>query len=285
MLSENLGALVREAGVTVLWLTAALFHRQIDENPEAFHGLGTVIAGGDVVFVSHVRRLMAAVPGCRIVNGYGPTEATTFTCTHRITPGEDLGESIPIGRPIQNVTVRILDESGTPVPEGTPGELCIGGAGVARGYWRRPELTEAKFVHDPLGGGTRLYRSGDLARRRADGVIEFLGRMDGQFKLRGYRVEPGEIENALTSHPQVRQAAVAVRINHLGDARLIAYVVAAGAPPPDRRRLRAHLRERLPSYLVPAVFVMLAALPITPNGKTDRGALPTPDWTRKETYV
>ncbi len=182
------------------------------------------------------------------------------------------------------MAVHLVDESGAPVPDGAAGELLIGGAGVGRGYWARTELTAERFVPDPDGGGL-LYRSGDLARRRPDGVLEFLGRIDGQFKLRGYRIEPGEVENVLTAHPAVRRAAVAVRDNHLGDARLIAYVVPADGAALDRRGLRAYVRDRLPSYMVPAVFLDLPELPITANGKTDRTALPTPDWKRKDVYV
>jgi len=286
LLSDTVAELVRDHGITVLWLTAGLFHRQIDERPDAFRGLRYALAGGDVLSVDHIRRLWAAVPGCRVVNGYGPTEATTFTCTHRVTEADLAGPAVPIGVPIQNVTVHILGNDGEPVPDGAAGELCAGGAGVARGYWRRPELSMAKFVPDTFSpnGGT-LYRTGDRARRRPDGVIEFLGREDGQVKLRGHRVEPGEIENTLSAHPGVRQVAVAARVNNQGDDRLIAYVVPAGTAPPDRRGFRAYLRERLPAYMIPAVFVILDELPITANGKTDRAALPTPDWTRKDTYV
>jgi amino acid adenylation domain-containing protein len=287
VLSADLTALVSGTGITVLWLTAALFHRQIDEDAGAFRGLRTVIAGGDVLSVSHVRKLMALAPGCAIVNGYGPTEATTFTCAHTIDGDRDLEPSIPIGRPIQNVTVHIVGADGEPVPDGETGELLIGGGGVARGYWRRPELTAARFVPDTLGRDPdgRLYRSGDLARRRPDGAIEFLGRIDGQFKLRGYRIEPGEIENLLTGQPGVRQAAVAVRDNNAGDARLVAYLVLDEGAELDRRHLRGAVRERLPSYMVPAVFLAVAELPVTANGKTDRKSLPVPDWKRKEIYV
>jgi len=284
VLAADLGPLVRDFGVTVLWLTAALFHRQVDADITAFRGLRTLLSGGDVLSVSHVRRVLAEVPWVRLVNGYGPTEATTFTSTYAIAPGEDFAGSVPIGKPIQNVTVHLVDESGAPVPDGAAGELLIGGAGVGRGYWARTELTAERFVPDPNGGGL-LYRSGDLARRRPDGVLEFLGRIDGQFKLRGYRIEPGEVENVLTAHPAVRRAAVAVRDNHLGDARLIAYVVPADGVALDRRGLRAYVRDRLPSYMVPAVFLDLPELPITANGKTDRTALPTPDWKRKDVYV
>jgi amino acid adenylation domain-containing protein len=283
VLPEELAELVRRHGITVLWLTAALFHRQVDERPDTFRSLRWALAGGDVLSVDHVRRLLAAVPGCRLRNGYGPTEATTFTCVHAVTGADVAAGGIPIGRPIRGATVRLLDRRGGPVPDGGTGELCIGGAGVARGYWRRPELTATRFVPDGAGG--ILYRSGDLARRRPDGVLEFLGRTDGQFKLRGYRVEPGEVESALAGHPAVRQAAVAVRTNHLGDARLVAYLVTDVPDALDRRELRGWLARRLPAWLVPAMFVVLPAIPVTANGKTDRGALPAPDWTRKDTYV
>ncbi len=284
--TDELGELLRDKGVTVLWLTAALFHRQIDADPRALAGLRTVLAGGDVLSVPHVRALRAAAPGLQIVNGYGPTETTTFACCHRIAPDEELNGTVPIGRPLQNVVVHIVDADGKPAPDGTAGELWIGGGGVSRGYWQRPELTTQKFVTDAGGalGGGRYYRSGDQARRRPDGVVEFLGRLDDQFKLRGFRIEPGEIENALAEHPQVRTAAVGIRESHLGDRRLVAWVVPSGESL-DKRALREHLRERVPEHMIPAGFVALAELPITANGKTDRRALPEPDWRSKALYV
>jgi amino acid adenylation domain-containing protein len=284
--TDELGELLRDKGITVLWLTAALFHRQIDADAQALAGLRTVLAGGDVLSVPHVRRLRAATPGLRIVNGYGPTEATTFACCHHIAADEELSGTVPIGRPLQNVVVQIVDADGKPVPDGTAGELWIGGAGVSRGYWRRPDLTAEKFVTDAGGtlGGGRYYRSGDQARRRPDGVVEFLGRLDDQLKLRGFRIEPGEIENALAEHPQVRTAAVGIRESHLGDRRLEAWVVPSGETL-DKRALREHLRERVPEHMIPAGFVSLLELPITANGKTDRKALPEPDWRSKALYV
>lgn len=283
--AEELGDLLVETGISVLWLTAALFHRQIDVDVKALAGLHTVISGGDVLSVSHIRTLQAAVPDCRIVNGYGPTETTTFATCHHIMPGNDLSQTVPIGRPIQNVSVHIVDDAGQPAPDGTPGELWIGGAGVSRGYWRRPELTEKAFVVPGWDGTAgRFYRSGDRALRRPDGVIEFLGRLDDQFKLRGFRVEPGEIESVLAEHWQVRRAAVGVRENHLGDRSLVAWVVSAGHEL-DRRSLRAHLRKRVPEHMIPAGFVSLAELPITSNGKIDRRALPEPEWMSKSLYI
>ncbi|MFC7263280.1 amino acid adenylation domain-containing protein [Streptomyces lutosisoli] len=281
---QELGALLRERRISVLWLTAALFHRQIDFSPESLSGARVVLAGGDVLSVEHVRKLRAAAPDLEIVNGYGPTEATTFSVCHRIAPDEEFAHSVPIGVPIQGASAELRDESGTAVDEGVEGaegELWIAGAGVAHGYWRRPDLTAERFVAD--AAGRTWYRTGDLARRRADGVLEFLGRIDGQFKLRGHRVEPGEIENLLAAHPQVRQAAVGVRDNLVGDPKLVAWVTTTG--PLDRKALRAYVRERLPEYMVPTVFATVDALPVTANGKVDRPALPTPDWRRKENYV
>ncbi|MER5638845.1 amino acid adenylation domain-containing protein [Kitasatospora sp. NPDC002227] len=274
----ELAVLLRERGITVLWLTAALFHRQIDADPASLAGLRTVLAGGDVLSTEHVRRLLAAAPGLEVVNGYGPTEATTFSLCHRIAPGEDFTTSVPIGRPLQNVLVELRGPAG-PAEEG---ELWVAGAGVSLGYWQRPELTAERFVPD--AEGRIWYRTGDLARRRPDGVVEFLGRLDGQFKLHGQRVESGEIENVLAEHPEVRQAAVAVRTNHLGDPRLVAWLTLA-AGELHRRELRSFLRERLPDHMVPALFATVEELPVTANGKVDRRALPDPDWKSKALYL
>ncbi len=281
--AEELGDLLRANEISILWLTAALFHRQIDVDVTAFKGLHTVLSGGDVLSVPHVRQLREAVPELQVVNGYGPTETTTFATCHRIGADEDLGGTVPIGVQLQNVEVVIVGAEGKPVEPGTAGELWIGGAQVARGYWKRPDLTEEKFVRGSWNG-ERYYRTGDQARTRADGVVEFLGRMDDQFKLRGFRIEPGEVENALTEHPQVRTAAVGVRTHPAGDRRLVAWVVPSGEVL-DKRSLRAHLRARMPEHMVPAGFVVVDELPITGNGKTDRKALPEPDWSSKSLYV
>jgi amino acid adenylation domain-containing protein len=283
--AAELSRLLGDHGVTVLWLTAALFHRQIDADVTAFAGLRTALAGGDVLSVTHVDKLRAALPDLRIVNGYGPTETTTFACCHRIGATEDLGNAVPIGRPLQNASVHVVDERGRPVPAGTPGELWIGGAGVARGYWRRPDLTAARFVTGTWPGASgRYYRSGDRARLRPDGVVEFLGRLDDQFKLRGFRIEPGEVENTLTRHPHVSGAAVGVRDHPQGERKLVAWIVPTGAGL-DRRAIRAFLRQRLPDYMIPAAFVAVEALPITANGKVDRTSLQTPDWTSRSIYI
>jgi len=295
---REIGALIEEKGVTTLWLTAGLFHRMVDEELEALGGLRQLLAGGDVLSVAHVGRALEAHPGLRLINGYGPTENSTFTCCHTVRP-EDTGgpslpverpvarnrASIPIGRPVANTTAYVLDRAGRPCALGVPGELYTGGDGVARGYLGRPALTAERFVPDPFSTrpGTRLYRTGDRVRRREDGTLEFLGRIDQQVKVRGFRVEPGEVEAALKAHPHVGDAVVAARADGGAEKRLVAYVVASNGVPPDPAELTRMLAARLPAHLVPSAFVVLGAIPLTPNGKIDRRALPAPE-AQAETY-
>ena len=243
-----------------------------------------LLIGGEALSVSHVRRGLELLPGTRIINGYGPTESTTFTCCYPIP--RELPEgvvSIPIGRPIGNTQTYIVDEGLRPVPLGVVGELYIAGDGLARGYLNRPDLTAAKFVPDPFAAepGGRLYRTGDLVRYLADGNIEFLGRKDHQVKLRGFRIELGEIESVLERHPRVKDAVVIVREDHPGDKRLVAYLTAPDGEV-DTAELRHHLKGKLPDYMVPAAFVFLGSLPLNPSGKVDRRALPAPE-ARSET--
>ncbi len=273
---DEIARTIEAGGVTTVWLTAGLFHQMVDHEIRCFRQVRQVLAGGDVLSVDHVKRFVAALPTCRLINGYGPTENTTFTCTYTVGDPSRLEPSVPIGRPIANTTVHVLDRHRNPVPIGAIGELYIGGDGLARGYLNRPELTAERFVPDPFDDrpDARLYRSGDRVRYLADGNLQFLGRMDDQVKIRGFRIEPGEIETTLQQHPGVRQAAVAARDDGQGSRRLIAYVVARDpAAAPATSDLSAFLAGRLPAYMRPSAFVALDALPITAVGKLDREAL------------
>ncbi len=256
--------------------------------PEGLPDLATVVSAGEAMDTAVAERWSA---GRTLVNAYGPTEATVCAT---FAPCRRDGRAPSIGRPFANVTVHVLEPAGIPAPVGVPGELYVGGAGVSRGYLDRPALTAERFVPDPFGApGARLYRTGDRARWRSDGTLEFMGRVDQQVKVHGFRIEPGEVEAALRRHPGVRECAVVAREDVGGDRRLVAYVVPApgygtrtlteaeiqlpadaGATLPAA--LREHLRERVPEYMVPAAFVELESLPATPNGKLDRAALPAP---------
>jgi amino acid adenylation domain-containing protein/non-ribosomal peptide synthase protein (TIGR01720 family) len=276
---EPIGAAVARHGVTTLWLTAGLFHLMVDQRLADLRPLRQLLAGGDVLLPAQVERVRRELPDCRLINGYGPTEGTTFTCCCQLTdlpPGA--AGSVPIGWPIRNTWVTVLDAHLRPVPLGAPGELAAGGDGLARGYLGRPDLTAERFVPDPFANrpGERLYRSGDLVRHRVDGSLEFLRRIDRQVKVRGFRVEPGEIETALEAQASVRQAVVVARRDLSGDHRLVAYVVGGGEQAPSPEDLRDELRRRLPEAMVPAAIVVLAALPLTASGKVDRKALPAP---------
>ena len=275
---EEIGRAIGQHGITTLWLTSGLFNAMVDERLHDLRPVRQLLAGGDVLSVPHVTKALRELPTTRLINGYGPTESTTFACCHSIAPKEPPGGTIPIGQPIANTTVHILDSKLQRVPIGVTGELFIGGEGLARGYWRQEKLTAEKFVADPFGAeaGARLYRTGDLARWRGDGVIEFLGRADNQIKLRGYRIEPGEIETALKRQPDVLDSAVILREDEPGEKRLVAYVSRKQDAQNkfSQATLRAALRKSLPDYLVPSAIMALPALPRTPNGKLDRNALP-----------
>ncbi|MFJ2645515.1 amino acid adenylation domain-containing protein [Streptomyces sp. NPDC087420] len=269
--------LVAEHGITSLYLSSSLFNVIVDEYPQALDGLRELIVGGEALSAPHAARALERHPGLRLSNGYGPVECMIFLTVHPVTP-EDVrdGGPVPIGRPLAGKRLHILDEELSPVPDGGTGELYAAGAGVARDYRGRPALTAERFVAAP--SGERLYRTGDLVRRGADGVLAYLGRADSQVKIRGFRVEPGEVESVLARHPDIDRAAVVAHEHPAGDRQLTAYVVPRGgrgqAPPADE--LRAYARTVLADYLVPAVFVPLDALPLTPSGKLDRAALPEP---------
>ena len=286
----ELAQAVEQHQVTTLWLTASLFHLIIDQQIKELKNVRQLLAGGDVLSVPHVQRVVEQLPRLTLINGYGPTENTTFTCCCPITQPFQVQVSVPIGRPIANTQVYLLDEQLQPVPMGVPGELYTSGDGLSRGYLNRPELTASKFLPNPFSSqsGARLYKTGDLARYLSDGNIEFLGRIDNQVKLRGFRIELGEIEAALTQHPQVRESVVIIGEDIPAEKCIIAYIVPEQESLPTISELHAFLKQKLPEYMVPSAFVMLDALPLTPNGKVDRKALPVPEANRtqlKEAYV
>ncbi len=277
---QEVGTALRENEVTVLWLTAGLFHLMVDQRKEDLALVGQVLAGGDVLSVPHVQAFLEAAPESRLINGYGPTENTTFTCCHGLNSSAELGDSVPIGRAVQGTSVHIVDPLLRLVPVGVAGELVTGGIGLARAYLHRPSLTAERFVPDPFGDGARLYRTGDRVRRRPDGVVEFLGRLDNQVKIRGFRIELGEIEHVLEAHPQVSQAVVVVRESNVQGAEgktLLAYVVFQGGEVPSAEELRTHLGGCLPGYMIPARFAVLEEMPLGPMGKVDRLQLPEED--------
>jgi amino acid adenylation domain-containing protein len=277
----ELGQIIRQQQITTLWLTAGLFHLMVDERLEDLRPIQNLIAGGDTLSLPHVQKVLSTL-NCRLVNGYGPTENTTFTCCHLIS-ADSLSTSVPIGRPIANTQIYILDALLQPVPIGIPGELYIGGDGLARGYLKLPELTAEKFIPNPFAGSTKLYKTGDLTRYLPNGDIEFLGRIDSQVKIRGFRLELGEIEAALIQHPGLREVVVIDREDRPGDKRLVAYqVTAQSINSPTEQELRTFLRLKLPDYMIPSAFVTVDNLPLTLNGKVDRRALPIPEYQRQD---
>ena len=277
--STRLRDMLEERRVTVLFLTVGLFAQYAEVLATAFSRLRYLITGGDVVEPEVARRVLRDGRPMNLLNAYGPTECTTFSTTYRIEALDASATSIPIGRPIANAQIYVLDSRMQPVPIGVTGQIYVGGAGVALGYLNRPELTRERFVPDPFdaGSGATLYRTGDLGRWRADGNVEFLGRNDHQIKLRGFRVELGEIEAHLARHPHVREAAVIVRADVPGEKRLVAYLTGRTANAPSADTLRTDLKAVLPEYMIPSAFVVLDHLPLTPSGKVDRKSLPTPD--------
>ncbi|MBI4587207.1 MAG: amino acid adenylation domain-containing protein [Candidatus Rokubacteria bacterium] len=289
--------LIEREQVTVLNLPTAYWHEwvyELDLSGERLPpSLRLVVVGGEKASPERYATWQkVSAGGMRWMNTYGPTEATvTATVYEPPSPGTpDLASELPIGRPIANSTIYLLDAHGQLVPIGVPGELYIGGPGVARGYLNRPELTAEKFVPDPFGGdaGARLFRTGDLARYRPDGNIEYVGRTDHQVKIRGFRIELEEIEAVLGQHPGVRETIVVACEDASGEKRLVGYLVAGPSAPPSSGELRTFLKEHLPEYMVPSAFVFLSALPLTLTGKVDHRALPPPDWARpvrKGTFV
>jgi amino acid adenylation domain-containing protein len=276
---RELAVALRKHGITTMFLTAALFHQIAAETPDAFNEMKHLLVGGQAVDPRWARKVLEAGGPTRLVNGYGPTESTTFAVWHLIDEAAAAGASVPIGRPLANTQTYVLDQNLNPVPAGVFGELYIAGDGLARNYLGRPDMTAERFVPNPFAGipGDRLYRTGDIARYLPDGSIDFRGRKDGQIKMRGYRIELGEIEAVLNTHPSIRDLVVVTREPEPGDLRIVAYVVADSAGALSATELREFLRERVPDYMVPSMFVFLEALPLNANGKLDRNALPASD--------
>jgi amino acid adenylation domain-containing protein len=282
-----LGGLIAEQQITTLHFVPSMLQAFLDEPmlPD-LSCLRRVICSGEALSFELQERFFARLVGTELHNLYGPTEAAvdvTFWPCERGT-GQ---RGVPIGRPIANTQIYILDSHLRPVPVGVAGELHIGGCGLARGYLNGPGLTAEKFIPDPSGdeAGARLYRTGDLARYRADGAIEFAGRIDYQVKIRGFRIELEEIEAVLCDHPSVHDAVVVALEDEAGEKRLVAYVVAEGTDSPDTAELRRHLKRQLPEYMTPAAFVLLDELPLTASGKIDRRSLPAPERRRPEQEV
>ena len=271
----KIGEVIKAARVSILWLSAGLFNLMVEERPQDLAPVRQLLVGGDVLSVTHIRRALAELPATQLINGYGPTENTTFTCCHAIPrdlPGQ---RSVPIGRAIRGTSIHIVDEQLREVADGEEGELLAGGKGLALGYWQRPELTAEKFIRSPFSDdGALLYRTGDQVCKLPDGTVEFLGRKDAQVKLRGYRIELGEIETAILQHPAVRDCVVKVWRDPLANLHLSAYVVKRDGQAVSEADLRHHVIGRLPEHMAPNGWMFLEQLPLNPNGKVDRSKLP-----------
>jgi amino acid adenylation domain-containing protein len=277
---ERITATIAEHEVTAVWLTAGLFDLVAAEQPACLAGVREVWTGGDVVSASAVRAVLDACPETTVVDGYGPTETTVFATSYRMRSSVDVPDLVPIGRPLDDMRVYVLDGSMNPVPPGVAGELYVAGAGVTRGYHGLPAATAERFVACPFGpAGERMYRTGDVVRWNGSRNLEFLGRADDQVKVRGFRVELGEVESAVARHPAVADVCAAARPSASGDSVLVVYVVRRREQEPvDLESIRACASDVLPAYMMPAAVVELAAIPLDSRGKRDRRALPDPDF-------
>ncbi|WP_394824666.1 amino acid adenylation domain-containing protein [Pendulispora albinea] len=270
---NELAKTIRDNRVSILWLTAGLFHLIARHALDALEGVSVLLAGGDVIQPDAVRRVFERFPRVTFINGYGPTENTTFTCCHVMTSASPIGETIPIGHPITGTTVHVLDAERRPVARGEVGELYTGGLGVALGYLNAPEATRAAFVDDPERPHQKLYRTGDLVREMPDGAIDFLGRADNLVKVRGYRVSTTEIQKKINQIDGVENAVVAAVDDGTGSRCLVAYVQSSGEPRKIKQLVKGTLEETLPQYMVPSVIHVRATFPLNENGKVDARSL------------
>jgi amino acid adenylation domain-containing protein len=282
--AKSLSEILRKERVSIIFVTTALFNQLASEAPGIFEPLRYVFFGGEACNPKAVASVLKDGPPQNLGHVYGPTETTVFATHFAVREVHDAANTIPIGHTIANTTGYIVDAAGNLAPIGVPGELWLGGDGVAVGYLNRPELTREKFITDRFSGepGARLYRTGDLVRRREDGAIEFLGRIDNQVKIRGFRIELGEVESALLKHAAVRKAAVLAREDKAGDKKLVAYVEPNPGQAAESADLKSYLKQSLPDFMVPSAFVTLDHLPLSPNGKIDRKSLPAPEWKTTE---
>ena len=281
---DTLRRLITEERITGIHLTAGLFRVVAEESPETFTGVSEILTGGDVIAPNAVRHVLDACPDIVVRAMYGVTETSLFSAHHPLNADYRPGTVVPVGSALSDVTIHILDDRMAPVPTDIEGEIYVAGRGVARGYFGDPEQTAERFVADPFGEpGTRMYRTGDLARHNDDGLIEFVGRASSQVKILGFRIELAEVEAVLAGYLGLTHVVVVVRELESGEKRLVAYVVPE-SDGLDLQALRAHAREALPDYMVPAAFVELESLPLTLNGKLDRNRMPEPDFDDVATY-
>ncbi|MBE9205818.1 amino acid adenylation domain-containing protein [Nostoc sp. LEGE 06077] len=277
LMPEELAVNIRSHKISVLFLTTALFNQLASIFPQAFSSLKYLLFGGEAVDPKWVQEVLEKGAPQYLLHVYGPTENTTFSSWYLVEDVAATATTIPIGRPIANTQIYILDQNLQPVPISVPGELYLGGDGLARGYLNRLELTKEKFIANPFDNSQKLYKTGDLVRYLANGNVEYIERIDNQVKIRGFRIELGEIETLLSQYPEIKSVVVIAREDSSGDKRLVAYVVPHQDSKPIAQELRSFLKTKLPEHMIPGAFVMLESLPLTPNGKIDRRALPEPD--------
>ena len=278
---EQLDQQLQKDKITILFITTALFNQLVSFRADIFQSVKTILFGGEAVNPSWVQAVLKNKPPARLLHVYGPTESTTFATWYLIEEVPEGATNIPIGRPLSNTTLYVLDSHLQPVPIGVPGELYIGGYGLARGYLNRPELTEQKFIPNPLSTiKSRLYKTGDLVRYLSDGSIEFLSRIDNQVKIRGFRIELGEIKAILEQHSSVKEAVAIAREDSDGNKQLVAYIVPQASQNELLAELRNFLQAQLPEYMIPSAFVLLDSFPLTVNEKIDTRSLPEPNYHR-----